>query len=465
MNKVLKKALGFASALVLMAVMVLAASPVQASDVDARIQALERELVQLKQNQEAANESGLAAEAKGPSFTYAAGKGLTIAAADNNWSITFGQRLQIYTSLYLTNDEPENGFQNGVIRVRRFRPNIDVTSQQGFYEVKWTFNGNTGVAFDGDVYLHFEKMNPFLPTVAYGYNPSFSGNRNQSYGRTEDSPFINALGMGGSQDGSVVLAWKKLPAMGISKINHLELAMGLDDQDEYGRSPGHKTDGRSMALALGIQPLAKAKGMGGFDVSGLKYAFAYETMKDLTEGPGNIYGPTTQDRINLISAKKYGDMNKDKTAKTGQVLGDHTYMFHGLSWSPLKWFGLAAHLATYEGDANDGPDLDIKASEVRLAARIWLWGPKSGMMGGSKKEGGIYVSPMYSVTDFDSPIKAEASNNGVAVVYNVPGGWMQVHGVWDSLGCEGAGCVESISTADPGDDSTNVFTLVVEYRF
>ena len=85
MNKVLKKALGFAGALGLTAVMVLAAAPVQASDVDARIQVLERELVQLKQNQE----SALAAEMKGPSFKYRAGKGLTIAAADNNWSITF----------------------------------------------------------------------------------------------------------------------------------------------------------------------------------------------------------------------------------------------------------------------------------------------------------------------------------------------------------------------------------------
>ena len=260
MNKVLKKALGFAGALGLTSVMVLAAAPVQASDVDARIQVLERELVQLKQNQE----SALAAEMKGPSFKYSAGKGLTIAAADNNWSITFGQRLQIYTSLWLTNDDPENGYQNGVIRIRRFRPNIYVTSQQGFYEVKWQFNGNSGVAFDGDVFLHFEKMNPFLPTVVYGYNAAFNGNKNQGFGRTEDSPLLNALGMGASQDGSVVLSWKKLPAMGISKITHLDLAMGLDEQDEYGRGPGHGTDGRSMALGLGIQPLAKAKGMGGF---------------------------------------------------------------------------------------------------------------------------------------------------------------------------------------------------------
>ena len=48
--------------------MVLAASPVQASDVDTRIQALERELAQLKQNQE----SALAAEMMVPTADEAA---------------------------------------------------------------------------------------------------------------------------------------------------------------------------------------------------------------------------------------------------------------------------------------------------------------------------------------------------------------------------------------------------------
>ena len=459
MNKVLKKALGFASALVLMAVMVLAASPVQASDVDTRIQALERELAQLKQNQE----SALAAEMKGPSFKYAAGKGLTIAAADNNWSITFGQRLQIYTSMYLSNDDPAGGYQNGVIRIRRFRPNINVSSQQGFYEVKWTFNccssvktdgsgktnSQSNIAFDGDVYLHFEKMNPWLPTVGYGYNPSFNGNKNQGYGRTEDSPLVNSLGIGGAQDGSVVLNWGKLPAMGIGKINHLSLAMGLDNQNEYLRTPEHRTDGRTMAFGLGIQPLAKAKEMGGFNVSSLKYAFAYESMSDLKAGVGSVYGPTTQERINIMKGP-------------GSVLGNHTYMFHSLAWSPLKWLGFAAHVANYEADADSGPADDQEASEVRLAALVWLWGPKSGMMGGSKKEGGIYVSPMYSSSEIESSGQ-EGTNSGVAVVYNVPGGWMQIHGVWDSLSCEHAGC--TVSTADEGDNSANVFTLIAEYRF
>ncbi len=467
MNMVfLKKALGLASAVVLMGALALAASPVQAqhhaggSDVDTRIQALERELTQLKQNQEAANEeSALAAEMKGPSFKYSAGKGLTIAAADNLWSITFGQRLQVYTSFWLTNDNPEEGYQNGVIRIRRFRPNINVTSQYGFYEVKWTFSGKSTVAFDGDAYLHFEKTNPWLPTVGYGYNPSFSGNTGNGFGRTEDSLFVNALAMGGAQDGSVVLSWTKLPAMGMAKINHLQFAVGLDEQDEYSNGPGHGTNGRSRAFALGIQPLANAAtGMGGFDISSLQYAFAYESMSDLSEGPGdkdgNIFGPTTQEAVTL--------------AHVAKVMGDHTYTFHGVSWSPLKWLGLAAHVANYEADENGGMMKAIEASEVRLAATMWLWGPKSGMMGGSKTEGGIYVSPIYTSVDLKSH-DAELINHGLAFVYNVPGGWMQVHGVWDKLGCgEGDGCsTDDIAkvTDDPSDSSFNVFTLIVEYRF
>ena len=452
MNMVfLKRALGLASAVVLTGALSLAASPVQASDVDTRIQALERELAQLKQNQQVADqERAMAAEMKGPSFKYSAGKGLTIAAADNNWSITFGQRLQLYTSLW-SNDNPSEGYQNGVLRIRRFRPNINVSSQQGFYQVKWTFNANSS-AFDGDGYVHFQKVNPWLPTLGWGYNPSFGGNQGNGSGRTEDSLFVNSLGLGGSQDSAVVLSWKTLPAMGISKVS-FELAMGHDQQKEYEAHPNQqKTDGRSTAFAFNLQPLAKSEGMGGLAVSSLKYGFTYETLSKLSHGTGSLGTPITQNGVSLVNGQ---------TAK-----GDHTYMYHSIGWSPMKWIGLHAHLAQYEADADAGVAHDIDVSEWKLAATVWLWGPKSGIMGGSKVEGGVSVSPMYSVTEFDSQ-DAEASHSGVALVYNVPGGWMQIHGVYDNYGCEGANCNMAAigKVADSGDDNFNVFTLVVEYRF
>ncbi len=451
MNMVFKKALGLASALVLTVVMVLATSPVQASDVDARIQALEQELTLLKQNQELSNERALAAEMKGPSFKYAAGKGLTIAGADNAWSIKFTQRLQAYYSLWLSNENPDAGYQNLEFRSRRFRPTIDVTSQQGFYKVTWLLNdGSDGTAFGGDGYLNFDKLNPWLPSFGWGYSPSFKGNTQAGAFRTEDSPLLDGLGIGGQQDGSFVLSWTKLPNMGIAKISHLQFAWGQDNQAEAAQGD----DGNSTGFALGLKPLAGAEGMGGLSLSSLSYSVGYQAHSK-TASRVRARTPGLANRPALIDIK--GD---------GATSADTEYWSHGLGWSPLKWLSFSANFATYERDPGDG--VDVEATDIRVAARVWLWGPKSGMMGGSKGEGGFYISPLYNVADVDFEGEtSEVTNSGVALVYNVPGGWMQIHGVWDNYGCEGP-CpgqnFKDVITED-GDDDFSVFTVVVEYRF
>ena len=54
--------------------------------------------------------------------------------------------------------------------MRRFRPSINVTSQQGFYAVTWLFNEGWhwhGV-FGGDGYINFDKLNPWLPQLRLG---------------------------------------------------------------------------------------------------------------------------------------------------------------------------------------------------------------------------------------------------------------------------------------------------------
>ncbi len=457
MKNIAKRALGLTSALFFVGAMALVASPVQAADVDTRIAALERELSKLKETQEAATEErALAAEMKGPSFKYKPGGGLTIAAADNNWSIRFTQRLQVYHSVWVSNENPDKGYQNLEVRVRRFRPTINVTSQQGFYAVTWLLNeGGTGTSFGGDGYINFDKLNPFLPQFGWGYSPSFSGNTQAGAFRTEDSPLLDGLGIGGQQDGSFVLSWKKLPAMGMAKITHLQLAWGQDGKAEAAEAG---ESGNSVGFALGLKPLAGAKGMGGLSLSNLSYSVGYQRHTDQIKGNDSVRvrarTPNLAKRATLIDIRAAEDTDYSLR-----------YWSHGLGWSPLKWLSLSANYATYERDPGGGAD--VEATDIRLAARVWLWGPKSGVMGGSKGEGGIYIAPLYSAADVEHEGgSADVTNTGVAVVYNVPGGWMQIHGVYDTFGCEGA-CTGAnfADVAEDDKDSFNVFTIVMEYKF
>ena len=534
MKNIAKRALGLTSALFFVGAMALVASPGQAADVDTRINALERELSKLKQSQEVANEErALAAEMKVPSFAYKAGGGLTIAAPDNNWSFTFKQELQVYSTFYMTQDNNMAGLQHGQIRIRRLRPQINVTSQQGFYALNYQFSGKSA-AFNGDGFINFNKVNPFLPSLGWGYNPSFTG-IGTSYTR-EGALFSDALAMGGAQDRSLVLAWKSLPAMGIATVSNLEFAIGHDELDEYGDL--NVTDNsRSFAASFGVKPLGGAKMMAGIDMSSISYSFVYESLRNgYNEGVDTI---GTVHRTRSIGI-----------ADIGKVTGDHSYYGHGFGWSPLKWLNLNAHYVTWNAAADAGmpavpyavavndfggisdtttnpatvtpvvpsnevrgvmpssPDMeDRSVNEMGLRFKVWLWGAKSGVLGGSASEGGISIATQYAVidikkrgtevmmrtnvdgtpTDADSTVSTagpppvdnrdmrvrraggEITNTSVIVDYHVPGGWMTFSGIWDNYQCDMSVCHGDVTGVanNPADmeDSFNTFTLSMQYKF
>jgi hypothetical protein len=416
--------------------------------------------------------------------------------------------------------------------VRRFRPSINVTSQQGFYAVNWQFSGKSTVAFNGDGYLNFNKINPFMPSLGWGYNPSFSG-ISKSLFSAEDAIFSDALGMGAAQDGSIVLAWKSLPAMGTAKISHLNFAIGHDEMDEYGSSPPTTDNSRSFAASIGIKPLGGSKMTGGIDVSSLTYKFAYESLRNGYEAGVGTLG--TVHRTKQI-----------KLADIGKVTGDHTYYGHSLEWSPLKFINLTTHYVSWNGDADMGtaalgytsgaaavagevdsdgvltPAVPEKAAvratlasaaemhdrsvnELGLGLRLWLWGPKSGALGGSSSEGGISIAPVYTVVDIkkrgtmivqatedgdsdaatpetavsdadtetagneDTHVRmmgGEVKNMSVIIDFYVPGGWLKLSGIWDNYSCDMSVCHADVgSKASDNEDSFNTFTLAAEYRF
>ncbi len=397
--------------------------------------------------------------------------------------LNFHLPASLSSVIYITKDNDENGYQQGQIRIRRFRPSINVTSQQGFYEVKWTFNGNSA-AFDGDGYLHFEKANPYLPTVGFGYNPSITG-LNESAFRVEDSILADTLAFAGGQDRSLVLAWNKLPNMGLAQIAYLNFAIGHDEKprslrdlyngttasgeavtvtgpsagtDEYARHPAVTDNSRSMLLTLGLRPLGGAKSMGGIDMSSFQYDFAYESLRNGYNEGGFAGGLWTNNATKPV-----------RLASLGSAVGDHTFVGHGLQWSPFKPVSLATHYIDWKADADSGVAADLRATEWRVAVNVWLWGPKSGMMGGSNTEGGISTSPMYSVVDLKDRGTVtgvgEVKNLGWAIVYYVPGGWMQIHGIWDRYECDDTVCHDDVALVSDNGKSFNTFTLVAEYRF
>jgi hypothetical protein len=424
--------------------MVLAAAPVQASDVDARIQVLERELVQFKQNQE----SALAAEMKGPKFSYKPAGGVTVAAADNSWSVNLRNRFQVYSTFYLTNDDDARGTGDGVIRIRRHRPRLILTSQQGFYKLdtQYTVGSTGGVsALNGEMYVNFGKTNPWLPNVGYGRSTSFSGSKAKGSG-PENSILTDAANIGG-QDRSIVLAWSGLPAMGSAKITHLNMAVGHDNNanSPYAKTPAN-SDSRTMSFGIGLQPLANIKPMGGLNVGSLAYSMGYTKRPDKAAG------------LTLKTTYLVTDIN---LAKSASVDGDHTYMEHGLSWKPVGFLSLGANYADYEGSGNG---TSLNADEFLLNAKLQVWGPKSGLMGGGGAEGGISIAPTYSSADLDSASgSAEVTKSGVGIGYAAPGGWMTVTGYWDRYGCDGD--CEDMSAAAGDDDKFNVFHIIVEYKF
>ena len=190
--------------------------------------------------------------------------------------------------------------------------------------------------------------------------------------------------------------------------------------------------------------------MGGLSIASLSYSVGYQGHTDTSSGV-RARTPNLANRPNLINI--------------GATNADTRYWSHGLGWSPLKWLSLSANYATYERET-DGA-VDVEATDIRMAARVWLWGPKDGLMSGSKGGGGIYIAPLYSAATVEyAGGESDVTNTGLAVVYNVPGGWMQIHGVYDTFGCEGPCPGASFAAvAEDGKDSFNTFTIVLEYKF
>src|ERR1700758_3615134 len=180
-------ALGF-----MLTALLLAAVPARAQDTDQRIQALENELQRLKSEQAQVKAEQLemrkqATEAAAalPNFSYRPGGGMLIEAADKSWS--FRVSVEAHFRLEFESGKVAAGRETGGIMGRRFRPWFYYCVNDCFYEIEAALDldgfgtGNaknstntatSSILERGDVLVHFEKLNPWLPTFFFGMDTS-----------------------------------------------------------------------------------------------------------------------------------------------------------------------------------------------------------------------------------------------------------------------------------------------------
>jgi len=510
MTKTFGRVLAIASALVLTGVLTLAASPVQASSVDQRIETLEQELARLKQEQTETREQALAAEKKMPLFIYRPGSGLTIAAANDAWEIQMGNRLQVYWTFWTKGGDgtsrPKQGTTSGSLQVRRNRPYMHMRLMDGFYDLRWTLDLNNGGtadnaynAFDAEMYIHFENISPWLPYFGFGLSPSVilnpqDNNLSSTRGaRSEPGGFASGMnGVGtGSMDRGMGIVWNKLPRLGPVRISFLNAWLGQDRIGSNAQVQQQSTaqitrDGRAFSAGIGVRPFDKAGGTLGKFLKGLEISFGTAIQESPRAGTG--FGrwtlrtaQTRAQRINMV-----------RTSSNGTA-GTQYYYTPGLGWT-WEWItlNLAGHFGTTRICNPTGENSHCmegglaRMSGWQFIGSFWVWSPKKGLLAGNPRDGGLMIAPLFGRGNVEQHGEGSSGRlsgcggggggcksghgiqSGIGMWYYIPGRFMNVGVVWDHWSC--VHCNSDVIRVVPGavaggNYDWDTITLISRFQF
>lgn len=491
MTKAFRRALVSASALLLTGVLMLATSPVQASSVDQRIDTLEQELTRLKQEQAETRNQALAAEKKIPLFIFRPGNGLTIAAANDKWEIQFGNRLMVYWTFWTKGGDgtsiPSKGTTNGVLQVRRFRPYMMTRINDGFYDLRFRMNTDSSgdlTAFDGEMYIHFENISPWLPYFGFGFSPSTIMNpqdinlSSTRGGRSEQSVGVNGVRVGtGGTDRGMGIVWNKLPRFGPVRIKALNFWLHQDEASEYASASGADitADGRTFTGGIVVAPFDKMGGSFGKVMKGLDLSFGTRILQAWSEDGILAWNfrtdQTRSERVSMIRT----------TSHTGIQYFFSPGVGWKWNWMQLRISGLFSNVPECVGSpCSDGGQ--VRASQFRIMGEFFLWSPKKGLLAGNPRDGGLMISPLYNRVNVwgqgltgstpsgksSNGQAATATNTGIALWYYIPGRFMNVGVVWDHWAC--TNCNSDVSSVvrdfNPGGSATwDTITLISRFQF
>jgi hypothetical protein len=376
-------------------------APVWAQSVDDKIKALEDQLSRLKAEQQQVKSEQMelrkeatAAAAALPTFSYRPGSGVTIAAADRNWSLNFSYEFHVHMYNPI-NSDAHTGLADGDLFFRRNRPYFTYCWADCFYELYFGLDFDTGhIASERKtgLYFHLEQMNPYLPTAFVG---DTAGENAAYVERSSSSSAIVEYARDLLDDADIDSELHR--AIGIGWINVPfgtgDFLLDLDYKPGAGinQNKTATTDRKQFFLKAGMRPFRQLKNKW---IRGLKFGFGLQTDSvDPNSGAGN----------NRLRLRTNGDRpNRLTVFDTGTNIGSGTHY----NWQ----YGLEWVIGPYTFRSEDGYTSFDNGNSPKVSGYFWsiahelfLWSPKGFLTGSSSTAGSFQLGWQFARSDASCP--------------------------------------------------------------
>ena len=401
----------------------LAVSPVSAGEVEERIRALEEvqranaiELERLKGQQIELKKEATAAAAELPTFTFRPGGGVFIEATDKSWGLRFRGRFH-YRLMFWPDDDAvaASGFSQGDIALRRLRPRINYFWDNRFYEFDFEIDTGADRGFalqHGEFHVHFENLNPFLPTFTIGPRVSqFFNEHDTNWGSStgglfDRSMFQDGAGLGaGTANNGAGLFWDELPiGLGEIRFEAVYSNQGLTSIENQERP---NTDKRAAHVAFNLKPFSKVKNKW---INGIDLGIGYQLDRIHPDEDGRDFfrvRTTERQRLRLIEVAR--DLDPESKRH---------YVTPGFGWK-IGPYWLRTAFGSNQGEFATGDD--VRGSMWRVAHELFVWSPKGFLTGSVSTPGSIMLFTGFERDEY------KGDNNGLRNCNSTGGNCERAH--------------------------------------
>src|SRR5215471_13663559 len=410
-----------------------AAVPARAQDTDQRIQALEDELQRLKSEQAQVKaeqlemrKQAVEAAAALPNFSYRPGGGMLIEAADKSWS--FRTSVEAHFRILFEQGKVAVGRETGGIMGRRFRPWFYYCVNDCFYEIQVALDldgfgtGNaknsvnsatSSILQRGTLWVHFEKLNPWLPAVYLGMDgeaaiSSYRQGSSSTGSQLEYDLLSRNNGFNTGRWGNGIgFNWQDKDLSGIGIPGRIPLANVVyatigegDDGLQSFRTP------RSVSAYINVEPLAQLKNK-WLQGIGLEFGQWWCPNSQNINTLSNI----VQVGCTQISVRDNGDGGRQVLVQTPTYGSGSTHLFMtGLSYTvgPYRFRGVLGFQRDWTNSLRGPAGGFVYGSQGHKSGRdflighdLYVWSPKGFLTGSAETPGSILFGQHFERTDTD----------------------------------------------------------------